>query len=43
MLKCFIVPVLYHTPVEDLPEGGKVGGTEVLVVEVVGVLPDVEG
>ena len=30
-------------PVEDLPEGGEMGGTAVLVVEIVGVFPDVEG
>ena len=30
-------------PVDDLPEGGEMGGAAVLVVEVVGVFPDVEG
>ncbi len=30
-------------PVKNLPEVVKLGGTAVLVVEVVGVLPDVEG
>ena len=37
------IPPLQHSPVHDLPELGEVGGTAVLVVEVVGVLPDVEG
>ncbi len=30
-------------PVDDLPEGGEVVGAAVLIVEIVGVLPDVEG
>ena len=38
-----IIPFFDDSPVEDLPEGGEVGGAAVLVVEVVGVLPDVEG
>ena len=32
-----------HFPVHDFPQFGKMGSTAVLVVEVVGVLPDVEG
>lgn len=38
-----LIPPLNFRPVEDLPEGGEVGGTAVLVVKVVGVLPNVEG
>ena len=37
------IPSLYLRPVHNLPEGGEVGGAAVLVVEVVGVFPDVEG
>ena len=35
--------VLNDRPVDDLPEGGEVVGTAVLVVQIVGVLPDIEG
>lgn len=37
------VPLPYHVPVDDRPEGLEVGGAAVLVVQVVGVLPYVEG
>ena len=36
------VAVLDDLPVDDLPEGGEMGGTTVLVVQIVGVLPDIE-
>ena len=36
------VPFLYFVPVDDLPKGGKVCGTAVLVVEVIGMFPHVE-
>ena len=38
-----LVPGTDDGPVDEGPEGGEVGGAAVLVVEVVGVLPDVEG
>ena len=38
-----LVPGADDGPVDEGPEGGEVGGASVLVVEVVGVLPDVEG
>ena len=37
------VAALQHGPVDDLPELLQLGGAAVLEVEVVGVLPDVEG
>ena len=37
------VPFFQHGPVDEGPEGLELGGAAVLVVEVVGVLPDVEG
>ena len=37
------VAALDDLPVDDLPEGGEMGGTTVLVVQIVGVLPDIEG
>ena len=37
------VAVLDDLPVDDLPEGCEMGGTTVLVVQIVGVLPDIEG
>lgn len=37
------VPLPYHVPVDDRPEGFEMGGAAVLVVQVVGVLPYVEG
>ena len=37
------ISALNDRPVDNLPEGGEVVGTTVLVVQVVGVLPDVEG
>jgi len=36
-------PSLHHTPIHNPPQGIQVHGAEVLVVEVVGVFPDVEG
>ncbi len=39
----FRVPLPYHVPVDDRPEGLEVGGAAVMVVQVVGVLPYVEG
>ena len=39
----FRVPLPYHVPVDDLPEGFEVGGAAVLVVQVVGMFPHVEG
>ena len=39
----FRVPLPYHVPVNNRPEGFEVGGAAVLVVQVVGMLPDVEG
>ena len=41
--KVLLIPAFYFFPVHYLPEGGEVGGAAVLVVKVVGVLPDVEG
>ena len=38
-----IVPFLDHAPIDNPPEGLEVRGAAVLVVEVVGVFPDVEG
>ena len=38
-----LISCLYHTPVQDFPEFVEMGGAVVLVVQVVGVLPDVEG
>ena len=37
------VPFLHDAPIDNPPQGFKVGGAAVLVVEVVGVFPDVEG
>ena len=37
------VPLPYHVPIHYRPEGFEVGGAAVLVVQVVGVFPDVEG
>ena len=37
------VPFLHDVPIDNPPEGLEVGGAAVLVVEVVGVFPDVEG
>ena len=37
------IPLFQLCPVDDLPEGGQVGGAAVLVVQVVSVLPNVEG
>ena len=37
------VPFLHDAPIDNRPEGVEVGGAAVLVVEVVGVFPDVEG
>ena len=39
----FVESFFQYLPVEKGPEGGEVGGTAVLVIEVVGVLPHVEG
>ena len=36
------VPIFNNTPVNDLPEGLQVGGSAILVVQVVGVFPDIE-
>ena len=38
-----IVPFLHYAPIDNPPEGLEVRGAAVLVVEVVGVFPDVEG
>ena len=38
-----IVPFLHHAPIDNPPQGLEVRGAAVLVVEVVGVFPDVEG
>ena len=38
-----IVPFLDHAPIDNPPQGLEVRGAAVLVVEVVGVFPDVEG
>ena len=38
-----VIASFNHFPVHDLPKGGEVGSAAVLVVEIVGVLPDVEG
>ena len=38
-----LVAVFYHVPVDNLPQGGKMVWPAVLVVEVVGVFPNVEG
>ena len=38
-----IVPFLDHAPIDNPPQGIEVRGAAVLVVEVVGVFPDVEG
>ncbi len=37
------VPFLDHAPIDNPPQGLEVRGAAVLVVEVVGVFPDVEG
>ena len=37
------VPFPHHAPIDNLPQGLEVRGAAVLVVEVVGVFPDVEG
>lgn len=37
------VPSLHHAPIDNSPQGLEVRGAAVLVVEVVGVFPDVEG
>ena len=37
------VPFLHDAPIDNPPEGFEVRGAAVLVVEVVGVFPDVEG
>ena len=37
------VPSFHHAPIDNLPQGLEVRGAAVLVVEVVGVFPDVEG
>ena len=37
------VPFLDHAPIHNPPQGLEVRGAAVLVVEVVGVFPDVEG
>ena len=36
------VAVLDDLPVDDLPEGGEMGGTTVLVVQIVSVFPDIK-
>ena len=38
-----IIAFLHFFPVHNLPKGGEVRGTAVLVVQVIRVLPDVEG
>ena len=38
-----VEPGLYDVPVDDFPEGCDVLGTAVSVIDVVGVLPDVNG
>jgi len=38
-----LIPSLHHLPVHNLPELVQVGGAAVLIVQIVGVLPDVEG
>ena len=38
-----MIPAFQYAPGQDLPQLSEVGGAAVLVVEVVGVLPDVEG
>ena len=37
------VALLNDVPIDNLPEGSKVVGTSVLIVQVVGMLPYVEG
>ena len=37
------VPSFHHAPIDNPPQGLEVRGAAVLVVEVVGVFPDVEG
>ena len=38
-----IVPSFHHAPIHNPPQGLQVRGAAILVVEVVGVFPDVEG
>ena len=38
-----IVSFFYHLPVHDVPQGVEMRSAAILVVQVVGVLPDVEG
>ena len=38
-----VIAIFDDFPIDDLPKGGEMGGAAVLVVEIVGVLPDVEG
>ena len=37
------VALLHDVPIDNLPEGSKVVGTSVLIIELVGMLPYVEG
>src|SRR5215831_12026223 len=41
LLSCFFEALVDFGPVDDVPPGGEVVGAAVLVLEVVGVLPDV--
>lgn len=38
-----LITFINHLPVHDLPKFGKMGGTTVLIIEIIGVLPNVEG
>ena len=37
-----IISLFYHLPVNNLPQGSQVVGTTVLIVQIVGMLPNVE-
>ena len=40
---CLLIPCFHHHPVHNPPQSLQVGGPAVLVVQIVGVFPDVEG
>ena len=42
-LRLLVIAGFDDVPIDDLPQSGQMGGAAGLVVEVVGVLPDVEG
>ena len=42
-LESFYIPLLYHFPIDNRPESGKMIGTAVLIIQVIGMFPNVKG